>query len=171
MRTWISKLYPCQRIESVYGFDFEAAKSKGIKALFFDIDNTLVPHDAPADERSRGLMAVLRHKGFSLGLVSNNREPRVKSFAESCGGLEYVFLSGKPKPDGYLRLCERLSVKPDQVFFFGDQLFTDIWGANNAGIESILVEPIDKNTDIPRIRIKRWLEKPILCLYKKGFFL
>ena len=167
----LCKLYPSRSIESVYGFDFDAAKKEGIKALLFDIDNTLVPHDAPADERSRGLMESLRHKGFRLGLVSNNREPRVRQFAEGCGGMEYSYLSAKPKPDGYLELCSRLSAKPGETLFFGDQLFTDIWGANNAGIRSILVEPLDKSTDIPRIRIKRWLEKPILCLYKKGIFL
>ena len=167
----IRKLYPGEMAESVYAYDFDGALKKGIKGVLFDIDNTLVPHDAPADDRARALMEELRARGLSLGLVSNNHEPRVKSFSEACGGLDYVFLSHKPKPDAYLRLRRKLGLSASQVIFFGDQLFTDIWGANNAGIHSILVEPIDKSTDIPRIKLKRQLEKPILCLYKKRFFL
>ena len=167
----LSKLYPKEYAESVYGYDFEGARRRGKRGVFFDIDNTLVPHDAPADKRSRELLEGLRARGFCLGLVSNNHEPRVKSFSEDSGGIEYVYLSHKPKPDGYLELCRRLSLSPEEVIFFGDQLFTDIWGANNAGIDSVLVAPLDRSTDIPRIRLKRKLEKPILYLYKKGFFL
>ena len=29
----------------------------------------------------------------------------------------------------------------DTTYFVGDQLFTDVWGANRAGIMSILVKP------------------------------
>ena len=165
------RLYPGEYIESVFGYDFSEAYRNGIRAVLFDIDNTLVPHDHPADERSRAFLSALREKGFRLGLVSNNHEPRVKRFAQDCGGLEYVFLSHKPKPDGYLELIRRFGLNKEEALFFGDQLFTDIWGANNAGIHSILVKPIDKETDLPRIKFKRVLEKPILYLYKKGIFL
>ena len=164
-------LFPDDYVAGTYRIDFAALARQGYRGIIFDVDNTLVPHDAPADDRARALMEELRARGLSLGLVSNNHEPRVKSFSEACGGLDYVFLSHKPKPDAYLRLCRKLGLSASQVIFFGDQLFTDIWGANNAGIHSILVEPIDKSTDIPRIKLKRQLEKPILCLYKKRFFL
>lgn len=161
---------PARYIESVYGFDFDGEMKKGLRGAIFDIDNTLVPHDVPADERSRGFLSALSAKGLRLGIVSNNREPRVKAFAEACGGLDYVFLAGKPSPEGYRKLCAKLGLSEKEVIFFGDQLFTDIWGANRAGIESVLVKPIDKSSDIPRIRFKRYLEKPILYLYKKGIF-
>ncbi len=163
----IERFYPSLYIDSVYGFDFRSAKKNGKKAILFDVDNTLVPHDGPADERAKGLFALLRELGFYTGIVSNNAGPRVAAFSEACGGVEYTFHSEKPKPDAYLRLIERFGVKKEEVLFFGDQLFTDIWGANNAGISSVLVKPIDRSTDIPRVMLKRWLEKPILCLYKR----
>ena len=61
-----------------------------------------------------------------------------------------------------------LGIREEEALFFGDQLFTDIWGANNAGIRSVLVEPVDKSSDLPRIKFKRILEKPILFMYKNG---
>lgn len=162
-----SGLYPGELSESVYGFDFDKAVASGIKGVLFDIDNTLVPHDAPADQRSIAFLSALREKGLRLGLVSNNREPRVKAFSEACGGIDYVFLAKKPSPEGYRRLCAMLGIREEEALFFGDQLFTDIWGANNAGIRSVLVEPVDKSSDLPRIRFKRILERPILFMYKK----
>ena len=50
------------------------------------------------------------------------------------------------------------------TLFVGDQLYTDIWGANRAGIHSILVKPIDKHEEI-QIVLKRFIEKPFLWLW------
>ena len=52
------------------------------------------------------------------------------------------------------------------VFFVGDQIFTDVWGANRAGIMSILVKPIAKHEEI-QIVLKRKIEKIVLYYYKK----
>ena len=54
----------------------------------------------------------------------------------------------------------------ENTVFIGDQIFTDVWGANLVGIETYLVEPINKKEEI-QIVLKRWLEKPILCFYKR----
>ena len=51
-------------------------------------------------------------------------------------------------------------------FFVGDQLFTDVWGANRAGIMSVLVKPIDKHEEI-QIILKRRLEWIVLFFYKR----
>ena len=48
----------------------------------------------------------------------------------------------------------------------GDQLFTDVYGANRAGIYSILVRPMDPREEV-QIVLKRYLEKPVLYFYKK----
>ena len=54
--------------------------ARDIGGIIFDIDNTLVPHGAPADERAKKLFAHLKELGFSCCLLSNNKEPRVKMF-------------------------------------------------------------------------------------------
>ena len=84
-------------------------------------------------------------------------------------GIAYICDAGKPSPRGYLEACRRMGITPRQTACIGDQLFTDVLGANRAGIYSILVVPVDRGTDILRIRIKRRLEGPVLKEYKKQF--
>ena len=51
--------------------------------MIFDIDNTLVPHGAPADDRANATVCDdLKKIGFQCCLISNNQEPRVKMFNE-----------------------------------------------------------------------------------------
>ena len=44
------------------------------------------------------------------------------------------------------------------TIFIGDQIFTDVYGANLAGIRTILVKPIHPKEEI-QIVLKRYLEK------------
>jgi len=61
---------------------------------------------------------------------------------------QYIFKGGKPGRKGYLRAMEMLGTDTGTTLFVGDQLFTDVWGARNTGIFSILVKPIDKKEEI-----------------------
>ena len=62
---------------------------------------------------------------------------------------------------------ELLDVKDTQTAFVGDQIFTDIWGANSAGVYSILVDPISPKEEI-QIVLKRYLERIVLFFYKRA---
>ena len=97
-------------------------------------------------------------------LLSNNKEPRVKMFNDAVG-VDYIYKAGKPKPSGYKKAMHRLGTTTDNTLFVGDQIFTDIVGANLAGIRTILVKPIHPQEEI-QIVFKRFLEKPILAFYK-----
>ena len=162
------RFFPDRYVASTYVIDFEKLYEQGFRGLIFDIDNTLVPHDAPPDERSIRLMQELRQKGFSIMTVSNNHEPRVRSLAEKLE-IGYIHDAHKPAPRGYLAACSRMGLLPEETACIGDQLFTDVLGANRAGVRSILVLPVDRSTDIPRIRLKRRLEAPILKAYEKHY--
>ena len=61
---------------------------------------------------------------------------------------------------------EMLGTDVRNTLFVGDQLFTDVWGAKNTGILSILVHPIDKKEEI-QIVLKRYIEKIVLAFYKR----
>ena len=80
--------------------------------------------------------------------------------------VRYVFKADKPSAKGYLKAMKRLNTNKENTIFVGDQLFTDIWGANNAHIHSILVKQIAKHEEI-QIILKRILEKPIIWLYTR----
>ncbi|MBR6172120.1 MAG: HAD-IIIA family hydrolase [Eubacterium sp.] len=164
-------LYPSEYYSSTYKINFARYYQMGYRALLFDIDNTLVPHNAMTDERSRRLLTDLRRMGFSICFISNNKEPRVNRFVkelhvEGLPDPSYVYKAGKPKRTGYLNGLRKMRIPIRRALFIGDQLFTDIWGANRAGIRSILVKQIDKKEEI-QIVLKRILERPILFFYRR----
>lgn len=158
-------LYPDEYLPSAYQIDYDALYKKGFRGLIFDIDNTLVPHGAPADDRAVALFAHLRELGFDSVLLSNNKEPRVKMFSDRTG-TRYIFKAGKPKPGNYRRAMELMGTDCGNTVFIGDQIFTDVAGAKLAGIYSILVEPIHPKEEI-QIVIKRCFEKIVLFFYQR----
>ena len=105
----LHRFYPDAYVDSTYGIDFEELYAEGYRGIIFDIDNTLVPHGAPADGRSRDFFCRLKELGYGCMLLSNNKEPRVKSFSEAVGA-EYIFKAGKPAVKNYRRAIDRKSV-------------------------------------------------------------
>ena len=157
--------YPDEYVASTYVIDFEKKYEEGYRGLVFDIDNTLVPHGVPADERAIQLFDRLRGIGFDTCLISNNQEPRVKPFAEKVKS-KYVFDAHKPSTKNYKKAMELMKTNENTTIFIGDQLFTDVWGAKRTGIKSILVKPIHPKEEI-QIVLKRYLEKIVLHFYMK----
>lgn len=155
---FFKKMYPDKMIASVYELDWEDLARK-YKGVIFDIDNTLVPHGAPADEQVIALFDRLHTAGMKTMLVSNNGEERVKPFADAVVS-GYIFKAGKPKKCGYESAVSQMGIQTKEALFIGDQIFTDVWGANRAGIYTMLTDPIDVRTDEIQITVKRVFEKP-----------
>ena len=99
-------LFPSEYYDSTYSIDFEAYYLKGYRAVLFDIDNTLVPHNAMSDERSRELMKRLKKIGYRICLVSNNKYERVASFNEYLK-VNFIWKAGKPKAHGFIKAVYR----------------------------------------------------------------
>ncbi|HKM04104.1 MAG TPA: YqeG family HAD IIIA-type phosphatase [Lachnospiraceae bacterium] len=164
----LQRFYPHQYYNSTYEIDFRRLYHQGYRGVIFDVDNTLVPHGAPADKRSIKLFIMLKELGFKVMLLSNNKEQRVKSFQEAVGYGSYIFKAHKPSTKNYVKAMEELGTDCSNTLFIGDQLFTDVWGAKKAGITTYLVKPIDKKEEI-QIVIKRFFEKIVLYFYmRKG---
>lgn len=157
--------YPKEDWESAYSVDYEALYAKGYRSIIFDIDNTLVEHGAPASEKAVELVERLRRMGFAICFLSNNGESRVSEFCDKLD-VVYIFKAGKPKKKGYEVAMKLLGTTAVQTISVGDQIFTDIWGANRVGIYSVLVKQIDKKEEF-QIVLKRKLEKIILHFYRK----
>lgn len=166
MMAGLACFYPDVYLDSTYEIDFEALYREGFRGVIFDIDNTLVPHGAPADARSIALFERLRTIGFESVLLSNNKEPRVKMFSDKVQS-RYIHKAGKPGKKGYLRAMELMQTEPSDTLFVGDQLFTDVWGAKRMGILTYLVKPIHPKEEI-QIVIKRRLEWIVLFFYRRS---
>lgn len=156
--------YPGVRYDSVYAIDFNKYHELGYRGILFDIDNTLVMHDAPANDKAIQLFSELREIGFVTCLISNNDTPRTVPFAEAVGA-DYVCNAGKPKASGYEEAMRKLGLSKNETIMVGDQLFTDIRGANNAGIYPILTEKIARDPHF-HIRLKRAGEAIVLFFYR-----
>lgn len=159
------KFFPDDYKMSTYVIPFEKLYEEGMRGVIFDIDNTLVPHGAPADERAKKLFARLKDIGFSSCLISNNQEARVKMFNEEIQ-TNYIYNAHKPSTKNYKKAMEIMGTDDSNTLFVGDQLFTDVWGAKRSGIRNILVKPIHPKEEI-QIVLKRYLEKIVLHFYKK----
>lgn len=159
------KFFPDDYRMSTYVIPFEKLYEEGYRGVIFDIDNTLVPHGAPADERAKKLFVRLREIGFSSCLISNNQEARVKMFNEEIG-TNYIYNAHKPSTKNYKKAMEIMGTDLSNTVFVGDQLFTDVWGAKRTGIHNILVKPIHPKEEI-QIVLKRYLERIVLYFYKK----
>lgn len=163
----IKKFYPTWMLDSIYELPLEKMKKSGIKGIIFDIDNTLVPYDTM--EPTKEIVAFfeqLKAEGFAITLVSNNKEDRVIKFNEKLKVLT-LHKAQKPLKKSFNKALELMHCKPNEAIIIGDQLFTDIYGGNRAGLTTYLVKPIS-DKDEWQVKLKRKLEKYILTAYYKS---
>ena len=113
------RFFPDQYVASTYVIDFEKLYKEGIRGVIFDIDNTLVPHGAPADERAIRLFARLRSIGLDYCLISNNQLPSVKPFADAVQA-KFVEDAHKPSRKNYLKAMKLMHVDLDSCIFVRD---------------------------------------------------
>ncbi len=140
--------------------------SKGIKGIVLDIDNTLEPYEHPkAGDHVIKWIKSLENVGIKTSIVSNNNEERVRKFNEDFNMPAYS-RGGKPFKKNVLRAISDMGIEKESAILMGDQVFTDVWAAHNAGIPAILVPPINDKKDL-LTRFKRLLERPILKAFTR----
>ena len=100
-----------------------------------------------------------------MAIVSNNHPARVKPFADMLG-LEFICEGKKPLSSGFNRAQKLMEIPFSQLAAVGDQIFTDILGANLKRIKGIYVSPIE-HEKTRFFRFKRWAEKPFLPKFSK----
>ena len=160
----LKNFFPYEYVEGVLSIDYKKLYNKGYRGIIFDIDNTLVPHGKDSNEEIDELFEFIQKLGFKTILLSNNSEDRVKRFLKNIDSL-YICDAEKPKKDGFLKAIKMLNLNKNEVVFIGDQVFTDIYGANKCNLANILVKYIGYNTE-SKIGIKRNIEKIVLKIYK-----
>ncbi len=160
--------YPYEYVESVFSIDYNKLYDKGYRGIIFDIDNTLVHHGDDSTKEIDELFTTIQTIGFKTLLLSNNNEDRVKRFLNNIDSL-YICNAEKPKVDNYIKAVEMMHIKKEETLFIGDQIFTDILGANKSGIASILVKFIRIKGET-KIGKRRKIENIILKFYKRNKF-
>jgi uncharacterized protein len=159
------KFYPKRLAPSSYDIDYEKLYANGYRGILYDIDNTLVKHGADATPRAKELLARLKTIGFQTCLISNNSEMRVSRFNKDIG-TNYIFKANKPATKNYIKACKIMGTQISNTVFVGDQIFTDVYGANRVGMLTYLVKPIHPKEEI-QIVLKRKLERIVLYFYRR----
>jgi len=144
---------------NIYEITPEEIFARGLKAVICDLDDTLLPHhgsDIPCKLTS--WIQNMRDAGIEVMIISNGKKRRITPVCESIG-IPFTPMACKPFPFGFIKAKRILGLKGKEILYIGDQIFTDMLGANLAGLETLLVTPISfKTTWI--WRLKRSLEKP-----------
>ena len=140
--------------------------SLGIQGIILDIDNTLEPYEHPTPgEHVLRWLSALSEAGIKTAIVSNNDGERVTLFNKEIG-MPAFYKAGKPFKKNLLAAMRAMGTSQEDTILMGDQVFTDVWAAHNAGIPAILVPPINDKRDF-FTRFKRWLERPFLRKYER----
>ena len=160
----LEKYYPYEYAMNVFEIDYQKLYQLGYRALIFDIDNTLVHHGDDSTPEIDALFQTIHDLGFQTLLLTNNDEERVLRFIKNIP-TQYIYEADKPHPKSFLKAVDMLGVPKDQVIYIGDQVYTDIIGANAAGLASILVHFIQQPNE-KWIGKRRYIEKVILFFYR-----
>lgn len=145
-------------VERAYGVSIQGLIANGIRAVFVDLDNTLITWDTPnGTPEMREWLLALKEAQIDVVVISNNSKERV-SQAVAHFGIDYEARANKPFTFGINRALKRLHLAPCDVIMIGDQLMTDIHAANRAGLHSVLVKPLVE-TDAWVTKFNRFRER------------
>lgn len=162
-------LYPKIYLKNVKKISIELLRENNIKALILDVDNTLIDVDKKMIEGAEEWCENLKKQGIKICILSNtSHEEKAKAVAEKLE-IPYIHFAKKPFRRGFYRAKKLLEIeKNEEIGVVGDQLFTDIIGANRVKMVSILVQPLD-NRDFWYTKIKRPLEEILIKRYIKKY--
>jgi HAD superfamily phosphatase (TIGR01668 family) len=162
-----SNYKPTWMVDAIYQITPLQLKKMGIKAVLTDLDNTLIAWNNPdGTQELLNWILEMKNAGIPVVVVSNNKSSRVERAIQQFE-LDYVARALKPFARGIRSAQKKLNLSNDEVVMVGDQIMTDIRGANRAGIRSILVKPI-VDTDGWNTQINRFFERKIMrSLVKK----
>lgn len=161
------KLYPNAYLKNIKEITIDFLNKNNIKALILDVDNTLIDFDKNMLEGTEKWCKKLKQEGIKFFIVSNsNKKEKVKMVADKLE-IPYVFFATKPLKRGFNKAIKMLDEKNENIAAVGDQIFTDVIGANRCKMFSILVEPIAKK-DLLITKIKRPLENYVIKRYEKS---
>ncbi|MFP4136020.1 MAG: YqeG family HAD IIIA-type phosphatase [Candidatus Acetothermia bacterium] len=156
--------FPDENAKTVREIDYELLKKSGFEAVIFDLDNTLALWGKEELEtEALELLNQVDSLGLNVAVLSNSGKPEIKGFLS---GLRFphLFNAGKPKSRGFERMLDKLEVEAEESVMVGDQLFTDVLGANRLGMYTIMVDPLDPTREYRFTRLNRLGESLLLRL-------
>ncbi len=156
--------------QSIFTIDYKKLKKSGIKCILFDLDNTIAPlHSSKIDSRVKELFARLEDMNFKVIIFSNSNKKRLTPFKEALN-VDTSYSSRKPLKGKYLKIMRLYKFSDTEVAAVGDQLLTDVFGANRVGFTSIFINQLSPE-DFWFTKFNRFWENLIIKkLAKRNIF-
>ena len=144
----------------------ELLKNHGIDFLMLDFDNTIVPYtqNDPTPEMAAWLERMCESE-IGLCVVSNSKRDRVVKFCDA-RELPCITHAKKPFSKGIHACHARFGFDKARAALVGDQVYTDVLGANCAGVRSILVTPIHLHNIW--LKLRHVAEIPFIAMGRKN---
>ncbi|MFD1705480.1 YqeG family HAD IIIA-type phosphatase [Siminovitchia sediminis] len=162
----LKRFLPDEYVKSVFSIDPAALKAKGVKGIITDLDNTLVEWDRPeATPQLIEWLEELKNHDMKVTIVSNNNEQRVGEFSNPLN-IPFICRAKKPSRKAFLQAMKEMRLSREETVIIGDQLLTDVFGGNRAGLYTILVVPVAQSDGF-FTRFNRMVERRIMALLKR----
>lgn len=158
-------------VESIQDITPGFLKNLGAKGILIDVDNTLAYDNRkdifPGVPR---WVELMKAAGVKIIIMSNSFKVRVSPVAKALD-LPYMTRCHKPAVKSYLKAAQLLGLSPDECIMVGDQMLTDIRGANESGIKSVYVMPVAFETNIfykNIFKTRRANERKVIMQYNEA---
>lgn len=162
------KIIPSEYVLSINDINYDELKKQGIKALFFDLDNTIIPYDINVIPKEMEDLLHKLNEDFKVLVISNSRYKRVSTACQNLKNIPFVKFARKPLKFGFKKALKKVGVKKEEVCVIGDQMMTDILGARRMKFKhAILVKPVKQRTDHIFTRTNRKIENIFIRKVKR----
>lgn len=146
---------PDKYVENYYEITPQMIKSMGGRAVFVDLDGTLVSKNVktPTDEVLSWIENLIEEK-IQFVLISNNTAKRVGEFVKDMD-IKNIHSAKKPLHIGFRKARKMISedIKSEEIVMIGDQIYTDTLAAKRYKAKSIYVKPIDVDSFYTKFRM------------------
>lgn len=150
---------PDYNLKSIYDINLEELKQKGINAILFDLDSTLMASKtAQYDEKTLSWLDNVR-KDFFIAVVSNNHNSVYIEKVKKVTDFPIVFTAKKPDTKAAKEFMNKNNLKAETTAFVGDRPLTDTLCGKRLGCTTILVDSISADIEKPIVRFVRKLER------------
>lgn len=152
-------LKPDYNLKNIYEIDLKALKEQGIKAIFFDLDSTImVSKSGQYSEKTQEWLKIV-DEDFFIAVITNNKKCEYLQIVESVSSFQIIGNAKKPSTKAMRKLLGKINIKPSEVVLVGDRPLTDILAGKRLGTKTILVDSINAENEGLPTRFVRWLER------------
>lgn len=159
-------IYPKLYCENVTKITPKYLESNNIKALILDVDNTLLDFDLKILDGLQEWYKNIKENNIKCIILSNSNKTHKIQMVADFLDIQYIKFATKPLKRGFKKAQKIIDVPNENIAVVGDQIFTDVIGANRMKMFSILVKPIAEK-DLLMTRIKRPIENMVIKRYLK----